>query len=38
MTSYRLRVSLYPNPSPLFEPEEAGEADAAVWRVDLLSV
>jgi hypothetical protein len=31
MTRYRLRVSLYPNP-PLFEPEEADEADAAVWR------
>jgi hypothetical protein len=31
MTSYRLRVSLYPNP-PLFEPEEADEADVAVWR------
>jgi hypothetical protein len=31
MTSYRLRVSLYPNP-PLFEPDESDEADAAVWR------
>lgn len=31
MTSYRLRVSLYPNP-PLFEPEEADEADRTVWR------